>query len=218
MAVIPAFNEASHLGGVVEAARTHAHQVVVVDDASDDNTSQVAAEAGARVCRHLINLGPGAATATGLACALKLGAEVIVTLDADGQHCATEIPKLLAPIEEDRADLVIGSRLLEPQGMPRSRRLANHTANLITRWLYGVAVSDSQSGFKALTGNVAKALELRPGFEFSSDMLGRANRLGFRLCEVEVRAIYTPYSMSKGQGFGTGLRTLSRMLVQDRQS
>jgi len=211
--VIPAYREASHVGLVVEGCRPY--RVIVVDDGSPDDTAAVAAAAGARVYRHVVNRGAGAATATGLKAALRQGAEVVVTLDADGQHLPAEIPRLVEPILAGKADFVIGSRLLDPTGMPGLRRLGNRVANLVTYGLYGVHVTDSQSGFRAFSARVLEAMPLDWGrYEFCSEMVAQIQRAGFRRLEVPVTALYSEYSLSKGQSFGAGLGTLARMFLR----
>lgn len=211
--MIPAYREASQVGAVVEGCRPY--PVIVVDDGSPDATASVAAAAGARVYRHLVNRGAGAATATGLKAALQNGHSVVVTLDADGQHLPAEIPRLVEPILAGEADFVIGSRLLDPTGMPLLRRAGNRVANLITWGLYGVRVTDSQSGFRAFSARVLQAMPLEWGrYEFCSEMVAQIERAGFRRREVPVTAVYSEYSLSKGQGFGAGLGTLARLFLR----
>src|SRR5438552_17737148 len=146
IAVIPAYNEATHVVDVVRSNLDFVDQVVVVDDGSSDNTSTAARQAGARVYRHVVNRGLGGAIATGLRAALALDADIIVTLDSDGQHLPEDIVPVIAPILAGEADFVIGSRLINPRGMPLSRRAANRIAALCSNALFGVSVCDSQSG------------------------------------------------------------------------
>src|SRR5262245_57431376 len=129
IAVIPAFNEAGHVGKVVVDARRYASQVVVIDDGSRDNTAEEARQAGAVVFRHVINRGLGGRIIPGWRAALRLGADVIVTLDADGQHVAAEIADVARPILNNEADFVIGTRLTNTKGMPFTRIIANRIAN-----------------------------------------------------------------------------------------
>jgi glycosyltransferase involved in cell wall biosynthesis len=215
IAVIPAYNEAGHVGAVVEAALAVVHEVVVVDDGSQDATAAEARAAGAYVCRHLINRGVGGATMTGLQAALERGADIAVTLDADGQHLAGEITAVVDPIRRGEADFVIGSRLLEPRGIPRSRLLANRIADVCAWMLYGVRVHDSQSGFRAYSRTVIRSIDVRTSrFEAITQILGDAHRLGFRITEVPITVIYTDYSLSKGQNWRVGLETLARLVLR----
>ncbi|MGH7544435.1 MAG: glycosyltransferase family 2 protein [Gemmatimonadota bacterium] len=215
VAVIPAYNEAGHIGPVVRAVRKFADEVVVVDDGSVDGTSAEARAAGARVYRHLVNRGLGGGIATGLRAALEAGADIVVTLDGDGQHVPSEVLEVAKPIIKGEADLAIGSRMLDPHGMPFVRRVANRCANLATWALFGVHVSDTQSGFRALSRRAAEALDLRTSrMEVSSEIVAEAARHGFRIAEVPITVIYTEYSLSKGQSFGVGLETLAKLILR----
>ena len=212
VAVIPAYNEAKALVPVVEEARRHVDAVIVVDDCSSDDTSQAARRAGAEVVRHPLQRGAGRATATGIQAALRLGAEFIVTLDADGQHLAGEIPILLAPLEAGSADLTLGCRTVDRASMPFIRRAGNSFANYWTWFFFGIKVSDSQSGYRGMTQETARKLPLQArGYEFCSETLGEAARMKLRLVEVPVTVIYTEYSMSKGQSVTTSLKTLAKI-------
>jgi glycosyltransferase involved in cell wall biosynthesis len=212
VAVIPAFNEGPAIESVVRGALLRADAVVVVDDASADETSEVARAAGAQVVRHALQRGAGRATATGIQAALRLGAEFIVTLDADGQHLTEEIPLVVKPLQDGEADLTLGCRVLDRASMPRLRRFGNDLANLWTWMLFGVKVSDSQSGYRGLTRATAQKLPLEArGYEFCSETLGAAARLGLRIVEVPVTVVYTEYSMSKGQSVMTSVKTLARI-------
>lgn len=209
--------------------------MIVVDDGSGDRTAQVAREAGAIVLRHPINRGLGAALATGIAAALQLITNnlithnsIIVTLDADGQHDPAEIPRLIAPILKGEAEVVIGSRFAPHPSSPHKwgrskeggntvpflRRLANLCANLFTWLLFGIWVSDSQSGFRAFSGIAAERLRLRTStMEVSSEIIREIVRLKLKMVEVPITARYSPYSLSKGQGFFRGLETLWKLVV-----
>ena len=196
-AVIPAYNESSHIGEVVRKTLPLVDEVLVVDDGSSDETSYAAACAGAIVFRHIINRGVGGATATGLKAAVMREADVIVTLDSDGQHLPEEIPKVIAPILAGEADFVIGSRLLDPTGMPVSRQIANRTADLCTNVLFNVKVHDSQCGFRAFTQEAASRIDIRTGrYEISSEIIAEIAAHGFRIAEVPITVVYTRYSLS----------------------
>ncbi len=212
IAIIPARNEASVISEVITQALLHVDQVVVVDDGSHDQTAMVARIAGAQVVRHTLSRGAGRATATGIRVALKLRGHYLVTLDGDGQHDPAEIPKLLAPLKEDRSDLVLGCRTLQRNSMPVSRRVGNSLANLWTRILFGVQVQDSQSGFRAWSAKAASQIAFEAcGYEFCSATLGSAKLAGLRILEVPVTTRYTPYSMAKGQSLEQSVQTLVRI-------
>lgn len=217
--VIPAYNEEETIGSVIRKIRAVEFpgleaEVIVIDDGSTDRTAGTARSEGARVIHHVINRGLGGALGTGLETALRAGADVIVTVDADGQHAAGDIARVIGPVRAGDADVVIGTRMLEPGRMPWTRRLANRIANIITRVLFGIATTDSQSGFRAFSREAAGRIRVRSNrYEVSSEICHEIKRHRLRLREVPVESIYTPYSLSKGQGFLTGLRTLARLVL-----
>lgn len=191
--VIPAFRAARTLPGVLAEARraVQAADLIVVDDGSDDGTAEVARVAGAAVISHDRNLGKGRALATGLAAALDRGARVIVTLDADGQHPPASIPSLLAPVLAGSADLVVGARRRLPGTMPAGRRMTNWLSSTLLSRAVGASVPDSQSGFRAMRAEVARAV--RPEgrrYEFETQFLFLAAARGFRLAAVDVPTVY----------------------------
>lgn len=213
IAVLPAFNEEKTIADVLEKTRSFVDEMIVVDDGSTDRTREVALLHGATVVRHVINRGLGAALGTGFAAALRHEVGVVVTLDADGQHDPKEIPGLLKAIE-DGADVVIGSRMLQGK-MPWYRRVANTLGNFVTLFLFGAWVTDSQSGFRALTKHALLTMDLRTNrMEISSELIAEAKRHRLKLTEVPVTAIYTEYSLSKGQNFFVGLKTLVKLVFR----
>ncbi len=214
--VVPAYNEERTIAGVITNLRAAGLvNILVVDDGSHDATVREASDAGARVVRHVINRGLGGALGTGLAAALVLGAEAVVTADADGQHDPRDAAAVLAPAIAGRADFVVGSRLLDRSEMPWFRRGANLIANALTFAIFGKWSSDSQSGLRAFSRSALERLQVRTsGFEVSSELIGEAGRLGLRYAEVSIRAIYTDYSLSKGQSFGNGIRTLGHLILR----
>lgn len=213
IAVIPAWNEERTIGEVVRSVLPYA-AALVVDDGSGDRTAALARAAGARVVSHAVNRGLGAALGTGLEAALRLGAEAVLTFDADLQHSPEDIPAMLAPIVSGEADAVIGTRFSGKGHMPLIRRVAIGIGNLVTRLLFGISVTDSQSGFRAFSRAGARALTITTdGMEVSSEIVAEIRERGLRFKEVPIHAVYTEYSLSKGQGFLMGLRTLGRLVV-----
>jgi glycosyltransferase involved in cell wall biosynthesis len=189
MAVIPAFNAAHLVGDVARAASAHL-PVVVVDDGSEDATAAAAAAAGAHVVRQTPNQGKGAALQTGLRHALARGVDAIVTLDADGQHDPTEIPKLTGAWRRTGADLVIGARDFE--AMPVTRRISNTLGRWALSRAVGRDIPDNQSGYRLLSRRLAEGMldSDEPGFEFEVEMVIRCLRRGWRMEWVPVRTIY----------------------------
>ena len=155
VAIVPAWNESGAIGRVVDEIREFdsAIDVVVVDDASSDDTAKVAESHGATVLSLPFNVGIGGAVQTGFRYALEHGYELAVRLDGDGQHDASEIPKVLEPIEAGEADLVIGSRFVDPGGTyrpPFARRIGIRIFARLVSVLGGQRVTDTTSGFVAL--------------------------------------------------------------------
>jgi glycosyltransferase involved in cell wall biosynthesis len=192
VAIVPAWNEAEVIGVVVgEIKRVRSDiEVVVVDDASQDDTAEVAEEHGATVLRLPFNVGIGGAVQTGFRYALEQGYTRAVRLDGDGQHDASQIPRILAPIEEGTADLVIGSRFVDPGGTyrpPFARRMGIRVFARLVSLLCGQRVTDTTSGFVALdrAGIELFAAEYPHDYpEVESTLV--ALRSGLRLAQVQV--------------------------------
>lgn len=192
VAIVPAWNESGAIGGVVDEITgfDQAIEVVVIDDASTDDTAAVAELHGATVLRLPFNVGIGGAVQTGFRYARDEGYEVAVRLDGDGQHAASEIPKIVAPIEAKEADLVIGSRFVDPGGTyrpPLARRIGISVFAHLVSILGGQRVTDTTSGFVALD---RKGIELFAA-QFPHDYPEVeatlvALRSGLRLAQVQV--------------------------------
>jgi len=191
LAGVPAYNEARYIGSVVLQAKQYADEVIVVDDGSADNTSKVAELAGATVIRRDENRGKGAAIQSILAEARKRNPDALVLLDADSQHNPNEIPILIKPISEG-FDLVIGSREAQKEKTPAYRRIGQKVLLRSTRMLSKSSISDSESGFRALSQKAINGLELKEkGFAVETEMIARAADKGFKITEVPISNIYT---------------------------
>ncbi len=217
--VMPAHNEAQVIGAVIanipKKIRAMSVVTIVVDDGSSDATAQIARQQGACVVRHLTNLGAGAATLTGLEAARKLDADIIVTIDSDGQHDPAEIQSLVEALLDGPYDVVIGSRLMDPEGMPATRIAANLLLNAITYVVYRKIVSDSQSGFKVFSRSALDAFDLRSaGYEVCSEIIGEVYRKNLRYKSIPVKAVYTRYSQAKGQHFLNGINIILGLLMR----
>ena len=217
--IIPAYNEESAIGDVIRDVmdvnlQGIEKEIIVVDDGSSDQTGDIAQSKGAIVIRHFLNRGVGGALGTGVEAALRQGADIIVTCDADGQHSPDDIGKVVEPIRMGRADVTIGSRMLATGGMPWTRRIANHLANLITLVLFGIRTTDSQSGLRAFSRYAAKRIRITANaYGVCSEICGEIMRHHLKFTDVPIKAIYTEYSLSKGQGFRVGLKTLFQLLL-----
>ena len=202
--VVPAYNEARVIAGVVAELKLDAHRIVVVDDGSSDSTAEMAAECGAAVLRHPINLGQGAALQTGIEFALARGAERIVTFDADGQHRTVDVARLIDALEAERADFALGSRFLgSATNIPPLRRMLLRAATLFTRLTTGLALTDAHNGLRAMTRRGALRIRLRQNrMAHASEILGQIAASGLKYVEVPVTIDYSSYSRAKGQRSG----------------
>ena len=218
--LIPAYNEGTVIGPVIAAIPKTLEYVlgiktVVIDDGSKDATGQAARAAGAIVLRHRINRGVGVATTTGLTAARRLDADIAVTMDADGQHDPAELAKMITPIRLGQADIVVGTRLTNPEGMPAIRRIGNQLMNGILRVFWGIRTTDSQSGYRAYGREALERLHVTTGgFEVCTEILYVAKQDGLRVAEVPITTIYTDYSRAKGQNPITALLTFLRFLAR----
>ncbi len=214
--VIPAFNEASCIEQVVQAVRAAGPlDVVVVDDGSTDGTGDLARRFTGHVLRHLINRGQGAALQTGIEFALLAGARIIVTFDADGQHCAEDVSALVAPIEAGTCDIVLGSRFLgRAVGLPGGRRLLLRFGVWFTRLVSGAKLTDVHNGLRAFSRRAAERIRIRlDGMAHASELVDQIVRSGLAYQEVPVTVRYTPYSKSKGQSSRGAFRVALHYLL-----
>lgn len=215
--VIPAYNEREVIQEVIdEIQNLYDYIIVVVDDGSKDNTAMSIAEhPGVLVLRHPVNRGKGASIKTGVTAANMLNADVVVTMDGDGQHSPEDIPGLIDPVINGHYDVVLGSRLLKRKGMPFMKIVANSIGNFFTWLFYGILVSDSQSGFRAYSKFAALVIDTKADkYEYDSKVIReiKYNRLAYTEVPIETR--YTDYSTGKKhkQGFVNGIKTLYRMI------
>jgi glycosyltransferase involved in cell wall biosynthesis len=226
--IIPAFNEARVIRDTLRnlpprVPGVDSMTVVVVDDGSSDATAdEVLASGDPRVVllRHAINRGLGGALGTGLAYARQHKADFVVTYDADGQHAPEDIGNVVAPLVASQADAVIGSRLLQPKGMPWYRVVGNWGLNVITFIIFGMWTTDSQSGLRGFTRAALDKIEVRMDrMEVSSEFIKEIRRCKLRYQEVPIRAIYSDYSLAKGQrsinGFNILIRLVLHRLMED---
>jgi glycosyltransferase involved in cell wall biosynthesis len=161
--------------------------VLVVDDGSADRTAEVAREAGAQVVSHAVNRGKGAALKTGFAYALQNGFDSVITLDADGQHLPSEIPKFLAARSETGADLIIGGRAHLFGQMLTHRRFANRFSAWSIAFASKTKVTDSQSGFRLYSAHFLRNVRLRSdGFDLESEVIVYAGCRGFKLITIPI--------------------------------
>jgi glycosyltransferase involved in cell wall biosynthesis len=191
---IPAYNESSKIGKIVNRARAYASEVIVCDDGSTDETAKEAQIAGATVIRHSVNKGYGSAIKTLFRTAKENNADVMVTLDADGQHDPDQIPNVVEPILNEGFDIVIGSRFLnthDREKVPSYRSFGIKTLTLLTKAASYRNITDAQSGFRAYSKFALSQIQLNEGgMAISAEILLRASRQNLSIKEVPATVIY----------------------------
>jgi len=214
--VIAAYNEARVIERVIADVRHCGFSAVLVDDGSSDATAEVAERVGAVVVRHPVNLGQGAALQTGIEFALRKGADVIVTFDADGQHRATDIAGLVDALARHSVDYALGSRFLGgATDLPPVRRRLLKTATWFTRITSGLALTDTHNGLRAMTRRGASAIRLRQNrMAHASEFLYQIAASELKYVEVPVTIEYSAYSLAKGQKLGDALSILVDLLAR----
>lgn len=213
--LLPAYNEEVSIASMVLLSLQYADEVIVIDDGSSDRTSEVSRLAGATVLSHNTNKGKGAALKTGFKYAQDY--DIIVTIDADGQHNPSEIPDVIRPIMEDRADIVNGSRYIAGKDTttPTYRRVGQTVLDNATYLASGVKLTDTQSGFRAFSSKSIEYFNFDPnGFGIESDMLIEASVNKLRIVEVEITVRYDVNTTTDNpivQGFSVLMRILELM-------
>ncbi len=189
-ALVPAFDAEATLGAVVRGLRRSIARVLVVDDGSSDRTAETAASEGADVLRRPVNGGKGEAVRTGLEWILRSPATHVAFVDADGQHDPADLPALLEAAREGD-DFVIGSRMADPDAIPRYRYRTNEIGSLVLSRMTGLEVEDAQSGYRVVSADLLRRLDLNGrGYIIETEMLLKAAPHLRRFRHVPVRAIY----------------------------
>ncbi len=191
VACIPAYNEGKTIYSVIKNCLKYVDKVIVCDDGSTDDTYEKSTNAGAVVLRNKKNSGKGAALKNLFEKARNIEADVVVTLDGDGQFLPEEIPKLIAPVIENRSDIVLGYRFDNKTEMPLYRKAGNKFLDKITNLAADLSFRDTQSGFRAYS---KKALELinftTNGFAADAEILIDASKKGLKISEEKVTVLY----------------------------
>jgi glycosyltransferase involved in cell wall biosynthesis len=193
LVIIPAYNAASTILGLIEKLSLHVEKdnMVLVDDGSSDQTAALAERVGVPILRHHHNLGKGVALKTGFGYAIDNGYAAVITIDADLQHDPGFIPDFITQ-SKISGDILIGTRKRDPRNMPFARRLSNHFTSLIISVLSGQSIRDSQSGYRWISVEVLKKIKLKSKrYDLEPELLIKTGRLGFRMKDVSISTIYT---------------------------
>ncbi len=216
--VIPAYNEAQVLGGVLEELLDYnrSYNIVVVDDGSSDGTAAVASGFAVHLLVHPVNLGQGASLATGIEYALREKAEIIVTFDSDGQMRPEDVGALVSEVEKSDIDVALGSRFLgsPPSGMSRAKRLTLKLATIFTRLSTGLKLTDTHNGIRAFKAEaIRKVVITQNEMAHASEILSEIARNKLLYREVPVCIRYTAYSKGKGQSVFNAINILYELFV-----
>ncbi len=215
--VLPAYNEATRIKPVLEDIARKGYNMVIVNDGSSDNTLEVIKQAKKEfpdkihIFSLMINRGVGIATQTGFEAVLKFNPKYIVSMDSDGQHSADDLDEVIKPLVTGKAEAVIGVRPFED--MPKTRSFANSIMNLLTKIFYNVDVSDSQTGFRAITVDALNKISINAtGYLISSEFIREVNDNDIPFAEVPIQTIYTPETQAKGTNVVVALKILFQMI------
>lgn len=206
--VIPAFNEKLRIKIVIEAVKTFADKIIVVDDGSTDNTAEQIISKKVVLLKHCFNLGQGAALQTGFQYAKQEGADIVITYDADGQFIASEIPLLIKPLIEGRADIALGSRFLgKTVNMPTLKFIILKLGIIFTYLYSGIKLTDTHNGLRALNKKALRKISITQNrMAHSSEILDQIKQYQLKFTEVPVTVSYDDYTKKKGQNVFSAFR------------
>lgn len=209
-AIIPCYNEGKGIISVIKETKKFAEHVIVVDDGSEDNSYDIAVSAGARVLRHMTNLGLGDGLKTGCDFAVSNGAKYMVTLDSDGQHDPVEIPKIAGFLKKGY-DIVFGVRPYNEK-MPFFKKIGNSIIFIASNLLFGIKVRDTQTGFRAFTADAYKQIHWdSQRYSVASEIVINAKIRHLKQKEVTIKTIY--HDEFKGTSMFDGIRIVYNMTM-----
>lgn len=214
--VIPLYNEASVVAGVIAELQTAFPNVVCVDDGSTDGSAEVAEAAGARVVRHPYNLGQGAALQTGISYAREQpGVDFLVTFDADGQHRLIDAIAMVALARQADAAIVFGSRFLDDRTRPGLlKKAVLKTAVWVTNLTTGLTLTDAHNGLRVIRADAARAVALKQDrMAHATEIVLQLGRTGLPYREFPVEVLYTEYSRAKGQSLLNSINILVDLVI-----
>jgi len=216
---LPAYNEEKNIAKIIVQLKKVADQIIVCDDGSTDLTSRIAESLGAIVIKHPKNLGYGSAIRSIFLKSREINSEVLVTIDADGQHKIEDIEKVAKPVVDGQADISIGSRFLDKHdNAPKYRKLGINIITKVTNSSLSEKITDAQSGFRAYNNKVLQ--ELTPsdsGMGISTEILIKSSNLGFKIAEVPTEIQYEGDTSSQNpvsHGTGVLLSTLKYISIE----
>lgn len=215
--VVPLYNEAPVIGGVITQLRERFSHVVCVDDGSTDGSAAIAESAGARVLRHPVNLGQGAALQTGMSYALgQPGIAYLVTFDADGQHRIEDVIGMLEMAREKDLAVVFGSRFLDNRTKAGwAKRIVLKTAVWVTNKTTGLRLSDAHNGLRVIRVDAAKHVNLvQDRMAHATEIVLQLSRTKLPWAEYPVEVLYTDYSRGKGQSLLNSVNILVDLLIR----
>ena len=215
--VLPAYNEATRIRPVIVDIASKGYNMVFVNDGSSDNTLEVVKQVKKEfpdkihIFSLMINRGVGIATQTGFEAVLRFNPKYVVSMDSDGQHSADDLDEMIKPLVTGEAEAVIGVRPFED--MPKTRSFANSVMNFLTKIFYRVDVSDSQTGFRAITVDALDKISINAvGYLISSEFIREVNDNNIPFAEVPIQTIYTPETQAKGTNVTVALKILFQMI------
>ena len=214
--VIPLYNEASVIGGVLEELLRVFPQVVCIDDGSRDGSGAIARAAGARVVNHPINLGQGAALQTGFDYALERGAKYVVTFDADGQHRVVDAQAMLQRARDEDLAIVFGSRFLDDRTKAGFlKKIVLKTAVVVTNWTTRTRLTDAHNGLRVIREDAVRRIHLRQDrMAHGTEIVVQLGRTGLPYAEEPVEVIYSDYSKAKGQSLLNSVNILIDLIIR----
>lgn len=207
--IIPAYNEAKRIGPVIDKIKAYSKNIIVVDDGSSDNTSSISKQHKAIVLDHIINLGKGSAAKTGCDYAINKGANILILIDADGQHDPQEIPRFIKALKS--SDIVFGFRKFN-KNMPAIYKIGNNLINLATYLLYNIRLKDTQSGYRAFTKKAYQKLRWKSSdYSMESEMIANLGKSRLRYRQIPIDTIYS--EKYKGTTILDGIKIVFNMIL-----
>ncbi len=214
--IIPAYNEGAVLISVIKEILLTGFAIIVVDDGSDIPLNKILQSYPLFYIRHRANLGQGAALQTGFDFAKKLNPDIIITMDADGQHHSSSFNSMIEPLLTNEADIVLGSRFLSPgqTSVPIMKKVVLHTARLINYIFSGLLLSDAHNGLRAFNATALQKITITENrMAHASEILFEIKKHKLRFKEVPVTISYTAYSKKKGQSIWDSVRILFDLIL-----